>query len=57
MKNRLYIAVKDDREKIVTILAVNGYTVKIGSDKINTKNRYYVEYWQNTQTEPEEDKP
>lgn len=55
MKNRLYIAAKDDREKIVTILAVNGYTVKIGSDKINTKNRYYVEYWLNAETESAED--
>lgn len=57
MRNRLYITSKDDREKIVTILAVNGYTVKIGSDKLNKKTRYYVEYWSDGQAETEEENP
>lgn len=45
MKNKIYVTKPTDRETIITILAMNGYTVRQGKEKDGTRTVYYVEYW------------
>lgn len=49
MKNKLFISKPSDREIVLTILAMNGYTVRVGKEK-NKNNRtvYFIEYWEDT---------
>lgn len=37
----------DDRKELTVILAMNGYTVRMGKEKRNGKSAviYFVEYW------------
>lgn len=44
----MYISNSDDRLKIASILADNGYIVRIGKEKKDgAKNySYFVEYWE-----------
>lgn len=45
MKYRIYIDRADDRDTTVTILARNGYTVRLGKEKQGNKSVSYIEYW------------
>lgn len=45
MKNKLYITKSSDRETIITILAMNGYTVRQGKEKDGNRTVYFIEYW------------
>jgi hypothetical protein len=45
MKNKLYIFKPADRETVITILAMNGYTVRQGKEKNGKRTIYFVEYW------------
>lgn len=44
---RAFIERPDDRDTVVQILARNGYTVRIGRERIGKQNKYnwFVEYW------------
>lgn len=48
MKNaaKLYISRSEDRDATIQILARNGYTVRIGRERIGKQNKYnwFVEY-------------
>lgn len=50
--NRIYIERPDDRDSVVTVLARNGYTVRIGRQKAKNGSRYewFVEYWREGKT-------
>lgn len=45
MKNKIYIVKSADREAIITILAMNGYTVRQGKEKDGGRTIYFIEYW------------
>ena len=45
MKNKLYISKTSDRETIITIPAMNGYTVRQGKERDGNRTVYFVEYW------------
>lgn len=45
MKNKLYISKPDDRKAVITILAMNGYTVRQGKEKSGKRTIYFVECW------------
>lgn len=42
---RIYIDRDADRDTVVTVLSRNGYTVRQGREKVNSKYVKYVEYW------------
>lgn len=42
---KIYIALPQDRDAVVTILARNGYTVRQGKEKKGKTYEKYVEYW------------
>lgn len=44
-RQRLEVAKVDDRLTVVKILAVNGYSTRIVTDKSDGKKVTYVEYW------------
>ncbi len=46
-KTKIYIALPQDRDAVVTILARNGYTVRQGKEKKGKSKAYekYVEFW------------
>lgn len=46
-RQRIYCTRADEREALVTILARNGYTVRIGKEKPAGKSQpvFFVEYW------------
>lgn len=46
MKHRIYITKPSDREAVITILAMNGYTVRQGKSKDGSRTVYYIEYWE-----------
>lgn len=46
MKNKIYISKPADRETVITILAMNGYTVRQGKSKDGSRTVYYIEYWE-----------
>lgn len=47
-KVKINIALPQDRDAVVTILARNGYTVRQGREKKGNSKTYekYVEFWQ-----------
>ena len=47
MRYRIYCEASADRDALVTILAKNGYTVRIGKEQKtkNSRYTYYIEYW------------
>ncbi len=45
MKNKLYISRPDDRKSVITILAMNGYTVRQDKEKNGSRSVYFIEYW------------
>lgn len=47
MRMRIYISNEEDRLTMISILAKNGYTVKIDREKLDgAKNyTYFIEYW------------
>lgn len=45
MRNKLYISKPADRESIITILAMNGYTVRQGKEKSGSRTVNFIEYW------------
>ena len=44
-KQKIYIALPQDRDAVVTILARNGYTVRQGKEKRGKAYDKYVEFW------------
>ena len=47
MRYKIYCEAPADRDALVTILAKNGYTVRIGKEQKtkNSRYTYYIEYW------------
>ena len=45
-RQRLEISKVQDRELVLKILAMNGYCVKIVTDKKDGKKATFVEYWE-----------
>lgn len=54
MKHKLYISKSSDRETVITILAMNGYTVRHGKEKDGNRTVCFVEYWSSENTRKEE---
>lgn len=48
---RLFIALPQDRDDVVTILARNGYTVRQGKVKKGKTYEKYVEFWKEEPSE------
>lgn len=46
MKYKLYISKPADRETVITILAMNGYTVRQSKKRIGSRTVYFIEYWE-----------
>lgn len=46
MRNRIDVGKASDRETIITILAMNGYTVRQGKVKNGNRTVYFIEYWE-----------
>lgn len=46
MRNRIDVSKASDRETIITILAMNGYTVWQGKTKNGSRTVYFIEYWE-----------
>jgi hypothetical protein len=44
-RQRLIVANKDDRLIIIKILAMNDYTTRLVTDKVDGKKVTFVEYW------------
>lgn len=42
---KIYIALPQDRDVVVTVLARNGYTVRQGKEKRGKTYEKYVEFW------------
>lgn len=47
MRYKIYCEAPVDRDALVTILAKNGYTVRISKEQKtkNSRYTYYIEYW------------
>lgn len=45
MKNKIFISKPSDRETVITILAMNGYTVRQGKERDGNRTVYFIEYW------------
>ena len=50
-KTKIYIALPQDRDSVVTILARNGYTVRQGREKRGKIYEKYVEFWKEDSSE------
>jgi hypothetical protein len=44
-KTRIYIALPQDRDAVVTVLARNGYTVRQGKERKGKTYEKFVEFW------------
>lgn len=55
MRHKIYCEASADRDALVTILAKNGYTVRIGKEQKtkNSRYTYYIEYWRKIEIEKE----
>lgn len=45
MRHKIYISKPSDHETVITILAMNGYTVRQGKEKDGNRTVYFIEYW------------
>ena len=45
MKQRINISSPADREQVAAILVKNGYTVRLGREKIGKRTVIFVELW------------
>lgn len=46
MKYKINVSKTSDRETLITILAMNGYTVRQGKIKNGNRTVYFIEYWE-----------
>lgn len=46
MRHKIQVSKASDREAIITILAMNGYTVRQGKIKNGSRTVYFIEYWE-----------
>lgn len=44
-KTKIYIALPQDRDAVVTVLARNGYTVRQGKERKGKTYEKFVEFW------------
>lgn len=56
MKQRIDVLNPEDRQQVAAILVKNGYTVRLGKEKIGKRTTVFIEFWrdsdeQNTRTD------
>jgi hypothetical protein len=44
MKNKIFISSPADRNNVVVALTNNGYTVRIGAERVGKRSEKYIEY-------------